>query len=141
LPQEQKSYILTTNSTVLETGLMLGQTLNVADASVSGNYAESLSGYNVGAQDYVELTGNLNANGSGSFTSGTYDAQTDNSGLAVDTATTTGTYDTGSASFGRSTNANLESVPVAMYTVDADTILFVGGQQGFIYQGALVTQQ
>jgi len=140
LPQEQKSYILTTNSTVLETGLMLGQTLNVADASVSGNYAESLSGYSVSGQDYVELTGNLNANGGGSFTSGTYDAQTDNSGLSLDTGTT-GSYDTGSASFGRSTNANLESVPVAMYTVDADTILFVGGQQGYIYQGALVTQQ
>lgn len=139
-PLGQKSFVLTTNSNILETGVMLGQTLDVIDAQVSGNYAESLAGYNVGGQDYVELTGNLNADGNGNFLTGTYDAQTDDAGLILDT-TTSGTYNTGDATFGRSTSASVEDIPIALYTVDANTMFFVSSQQGSIYQGAIINQQ
>jgi hypothetical protein len=141
-PQDQKSFILTTNSNILETGVALGQTPGITDANVSGNYAESLSGFNVNGQEFVELTGNLNADGAGNFPSGTYDDQTDNTGLSLDTLIAgANTYNTGAATFGRSTAANLQNIPVAMYTVDVDTILFVSAQQGDIYQGAIINQQ
>jgi hypothetical protein len=140
VPTQQKSFVLTTNSNILETGVMLGQTLDITDAQVSGNYAESLAGYNTGGQDYVELTGNLNADGNGNFLTGTYDAQTDDAGLILDNATS-GTYNTGDATFGRSTSASVEDIPIALYTVDANTMFFVSSQQGSIYQGAIINQQ
>jgi hypothetical protein len=138
-PQDQKSFIISTNSTILETGVMLGQTLGLNDASVAGNYAESFAGVSVTGPNSLELTGNLDANGAGSFTSGKYDAQTDSGGLTLD-AGATGTYTIDPVS-GRSTNASLESFPVSMYAVDADTIYVISTQQGSIYQGALVSQQ
>ena len=142
-PPNQKSFILTTNSNILETGVMLGQTTGLSDASVSGNYAESLSGYDANGQDYVELTGSLNANGAGAFTSGFYDDQTDNSGFSPDNSIAghNNTY-TIDPILGRSTTANLDQdLPVAMYAVDAGTILFIPTRQGYIYQGEIVNQQ
>jgi hypothetical protein len=141
-PQDQKSFILTTNSNILETGVALGQTLGLTDANVSGNYAESLSGVNVSGQgpDFAEFVGNLDANGAGTFNnSSSYDVQTDFSGLFTDNLSA-GTY-TIDPTQGRSTTANLQNIPVALYSVDADTLFFVSAQQGDIYQGAIINQQ
>ncbi len=134
----QQSVVLTTSPNVLESGTMRAQTLGLTNASVVGNYAEDFFGFNSSAQSNSELTGNLLADGAGNL-SGTYDSQTDISGLSLDTATT-GNY-TIDPTLGRSTNGNINGIPVVVYTVDANTIYFISAQQYDIYQGMLVSQQ
>lgn len=134
----QQSVVLTTSPSVLETGTMRAQTLGLSNASVVGNYAEDFFGFNSSAQSNAELTGNLLADGAGDLI-GTYDSQTDSSGLSLDTATS-GNY-TIDPTLGRSTNGNINGIPIVVYTVDANTIYFISAQQYDIYQGMLVSQQ
>jgi hypothetical protein len=133
-----QSDVLTTNSNVLETGIMRAQTLRLTNASVTGNYAEAMSGSNSTLQSNLELTGNLNADGAGNL-SGTYDSQTDNFGLNLDVATS-GNY-TVDPTLGRSTSGNIDGIPVVIYTLDASTLYFISAQQGEVYQGMMVSQQ
>jgi hypothetical protein len=131
-----QSTLLTTNSTLLETGTMRAQTLGLTTASVTGNYAENLSGGNSSLGN-VESTGNFLADGVGDLT-GTIDSQSDNSGLSTDAATT-GSYSI-DPTYGRSTGF-IGSVPVSFYTVDAGTIYFFSTDSSSLYQGMLVAQQ
>jgi len=133
-----QSAVLTTNTNVLEIGTMRTQTLGLTNASVTGNYAEAFSGSSSTLQSNLELTGNLLADGAGNL-SGTYDSQTDTSGLTLD-AGTSGNY-TVDPTLGRSTSGNINGLPVVIYTVNADTIYFISAQQGNVYQGMMVSQQ
>lgn len=133
----EQSSILTTNPNVLETGTVRGQTLGLTNANVVGNYAEAFSGTNASVPSNLELTGNLIADGAGNL-SGTYDSQADNFGLNLDVGTT-GNY-TVDPTLGRSTNGNINGIPVVIYTVDKNTIDFISAQQFSVYQGMMVSQ-
>jgi hypothetical protein len=135
----QQSVVLTSNSNILETGTMRAQTLDLTNASISGNYAQNVSGINSSSQNDLELVGNLLADGAGNFTSGTFDSQTDSAGLTRD-AGTSGTYAVDPV-LGRSTSGNIDGLPVVIYTLDANTVYFISAQQFDIYQGMLVKQQ
>jgi hypothetical protein len=135
----QQSIVLTTSSSisgyaVLETGTMRAQTTGLSVASISGNYAENLSGYYVGNGN-VETGGNLNADGNGNL-SGTIDSQTP--GAISTDVPATGSYAV--AANGRSTGT-VASVPVHVYTVDANTIYLIPIDNNRMYQGMLVKQQ
>jgi hypothetical protein len=135
-----QSLLLTTSPNILETGTMRAQTASLStlsNASVTGNYAQEFSGFNSNSQSNLELTGNLLADGAGNL-SGTYDSQSDVNGLSLDIGTT-GTY-TIDPTLGRSTNGNIDGLPVVLYTVDANTMYFISAQQFNIYQGMLVSQ-
>ncbi len=131
-----QSTLLTTSSTLLQTGTMRGQTINLNTANVTGNYAENLSGASSSLGD-VESTGNFLSNGLGNLT-GTIDSQTDNNGLGIDNPTT-GSYSI-DPTFGRSTGF-IGTVPVAFYTVDPSTIYIFSTDSSSLYQGMLLAQQ
>jgi hypothetical protein len=128
-----ESVLLTNNSAILQTGTMRAQTTGLTNASITGNYAQDLSGYYVNAGD-VEITGNYLADGNGNLT-GTYDSQTpsgdytDNSG--------TGTYSV--QSNGRSP-ASIGGVSLVMYVIDANTMYTVSSDPVRVYSGDLVHQ-
>jgi hypothetical protein len=133
-----KSIILTTGSSVanysvLETGTLSAQTINLTTASISGNYAEDLSGIYVGSGN-VESTGNFFADGVGNL-SGTIDSQTpvaDNTDIAQ-----TGLYSV--TANGRATGS-IGDVPVVLYTANADTVYMISSDPNRIYQGRLEKQ-
>ena len=134
----QQSLLLTTSSTLLETGTMRAQTaagLTLTTAGVTGNYAENLSG-DSGSTGYLESTGNLLASAGG--LSGTIDSQIDANGLSVD-APTTGSYSFTDPTTGRGTGY-VGSVPVSYYAVDPDTIYVFSTDSNSLYQGMLVAQ-
>jgi hypothetical protein len=135
----QQSIVLTTTSSIsgysiLETGTMRTQTTGLTTASVTGNYAENLSGYYVGSGN-VETGGNFLADGNGNL-SGTIDSQTPGA-ISTDVGTT-GSYAV--ATNGRSTGT-IGSVPVHVYTVDANTIYLIPIDSNRMYQGMMVKQQ
>jgi hypothetical protein len=130
-----QSTLLTTSSTLLQTGTMRGQTLGLTTASVTGNYAENLSGANTSLGN-VESTGNFLADGVANLT-GTTDLQSDSSGLSVDNPTT-GSYSI-DPTLGRSTGF-IGNVPVAFYTVDPSTIYIFSTDSSSLYQGMLLAQ-
>jgi hypothetical protein len=132
----QESVVLTTNTNILETGTLQAQTLGLATANVTGSYAQAFAGFNSSIQSDLELIGNINADGLGGL-SGTFDEQTDSSGLLLD-ASTTGNYVI-DPTLGRS-SANLDGGAVVIYTVNANTLSVISAQQFDIYQGTLVTQ-
>jgi hypothetical protein len=134
----QQSVVLTSSPNILETGTMRAQTLGLTNTDVKGNYAEDFAGFNTSSQSNVALTGNLSADGAGNL-SGTYDSQSDSSGLFLDVGTS-GNY-TIDPTFGRSTNGNIDGIPVVIYAVDKNTIYFISAQQFDIYQGMMVNQQ
>ena len=143
----QRSVVLTTNSNIVETGSMRAQTLGLTTASVSGDFAEALSGLeaNIGAN--LELTANLRFDGLGAM-DGTLDSQDDFTGLNLNAATS-GTYSINSTQ-GRgigniddsaaATVIPATGLPVVYYAVDAKTIYFIPAQAGSIYLGTLVGQ-
>jgi len=135
----QRSVVLAWNagSTLLETGTMRAQTIGLGNASVTGNYAQELSGINSSSNSDLELVGNLLADGAGNL-SGTFDSQSDSSGLFLDDSTT-GTYAVDPV-LGRSTSGNIDGIPVVIYTLDPNTIYFISAQQFDIYQGMMVHQ-
>jgi hypothetical protein len=134
----QQSTILTANSsvanyTVLETGTMRAQTTGLTVASINGNYAENLSGILVNSGN-VESGGNFDADGAGNL-SGTIDSQTPSS-INTDIAES-GNYAV--AANGRSTGT-IGTVPVHVYTVDANTIYLISTDPNRLYQGLMVKQ-
>lgn len=138
----QQSIILTTalatvpvsNFTILETGTMRAQTTSLTTASVTGNYAEDLSGFLVN-NGTVESAGNFDADGAGNL-SGTIDSQTP---FNINTdVPQTGNYSI--AANGRS-SGTIGSVPVHFYTVDANTIYLIATDPNRLYQGMMVKQQ
>jgi hypothetical protein len=130
----QQSILLTNNPSILETGTLRAQTTGLSTASVSGNYAENLSGILVGSGN-VESAGNFDADGAGNL-NGTIDSQTPTS-INTDVPQT-GNYAV--AANGRS-SGTIGSVPVHLYTVDADTIYLISTDPNRIYQGMMVQQQ
>jgi hypothetical protein len=139
----QRSVVLTSDLTILETGTMVAQTLGLNTANVSGNFAETLAGFNSNSQFDIALTGSVNLDGVSAL-SGDYDEQDDFSGLNLDTSTT-GTYAI-DPTLGRSSGSLVNiapfggSLPVEFYTVDQNTIDFLPSQAGAIYSGKLATQ-
>ncbi len=119
----------------VETGEMRSQTLGLSNASVTGNYAQSLSGLDTSLGNF-ESTGNYLAGG-GNLT-GTIDFQTDNEGLAQDSSQS-GSY-TVDPVLGRGT-ATVSGVPVMFYTVDGSTIYLISSNAASGYQGTLLAQQ
>lgn len=136
----QFSVVLTTNSAILETGTMRAQTLGLTTASVTGNYGENLSGFDFrstsGGLEAFESTGNFSADGAG-LLSGTTDTQTDSTGLTLD-AGTSGSYSIDPV-LGRGTGF-IGSVPVAIYTVDANTMYLFSTDSSSLYLGMMVKQ-
>jgi hypothetical protein len=132
----QQSTVLTNSPNVLETGTMRAQTGGLTNASITGNYAQSLSGFNNAGLGNAELTGNLLANGAGSL-SGTFDSQTDGGGVTTD-APQTGTY-TVDPVFGRG-SAFIDGLPVQIYTVDPNTVYMISTSASLLYQGMLLAQ-
>jgi hypothetical protein len=132
----QQSTVLTNSPNVLETGTMRAQTIGLTNASITGNYAESLSGFNNAGFGNAELTGNLLANGAGSL-SGTFDSQTDGGGVTTD-AFQTGTY-TVDPLLGRG-SAFIDGLPVQIYTVDPNTVYMISTDANSLYQGMLLGQ-
>ncbi len=136
----QRSVVLTTSSTLLETGSMRAQTLGLTNASVTGNYGENLAGFDFntgnGTLQNFESTGNFSADGAGAL-SGTVDTQTDVAGISVDVGTS-GSY-TVDPTAGRGTGF-LGNVPVSIYTVDANTMYLFSTDSTTLYQGMMVKQ-
>ena len=136
----QRSVVLTTSSTLLETGSMRAQTLGLTNASVTGNYGENLAGFDFntgnGTLQNFESTGNFSADGAGAL-SGTVDTQTDVAGISVDVGTS-GSY-TIDPTAGRGTGF-LGNVPVSIYTVDANTMYLFSTDSTTLYQGMMVKQ-
>jgi hypothetical protein len=122
---------------IMETGDMRAQTPGLSNASISGNYAYSLSGFDT-SQGNVESTGNYLAGGNGTL-SGTIDYQTDNGGLFQNNPQTNSNYSV-DPTLGRGT-ANVNGVPVMFYTVNADTIYLISSSAASGYQGMLTLQQ
>jgi hypothetical protein len=140
----QRSLVLTSSSTLLETGTMQAQTLGLNTASVSGDFAEALAGFDNNQQADLELTANMRLDGVSAM-QGTYDSQDDNTGLNLDVATS-GTYSI-DPTLGRTSNDNannnipsIGSIPVVMYAVDAQHIDFLPTQAGEVYSGTLRAQ-
>jgi hypothetical protein len=144
----QRSVVLTTSNNIVETGTMRAQTLGLTTASVNGDFAEALSGFEVFNDANLELTANLRFDGLGAM-NGTLDSQDDATGLNLDAATS-GTYSIDHA-LGRSTGGNIDAsgvstvippggLPVVYYAVDAKTIYFLPSQAGSIYLGTLIGQ-
>jgi hypothetical protein len=133
----ERSIILTTNSTIVETGTMLGQTLGLTTPDVSGDFAERLSGFQTSNRSNLELTGQLRLDGGGAL-SGTFDSQSDNVGLSLDVPTS-GTYSVDPA-LGRSTGT-IQGLSVVIYTVDSNTLFFMPSHAGSILNGELDKQQ
>jgi hypothetical protein len=132
----QQSILLTNSPSFLETGTMRGQTIGLSTASVTGNYAENLSGFNNAGLGNVETTGNFLADGAGGL-SGTVDSVSDNNGVSTDVSQT-GTY-TIDPTLGRSAGF-IGNVPVVIYTVDPSTIYLISSDQNRLYQGMLQKQ-
>jgi hypothetical protein len=132
----QKSYLLTTSPLqLLETGILNAQNLAaISTSSISGNYAESISGYS-GSIGNFESTGNFLANG-GSF-SGDVDSQSDGTGLSLDDATD-GTYAIDSTT-GRGTGF-IGNLPVSYYVADPTTVYVFSTSASSVYQGVLTSQ-
>ncbi len=144
----QRSVVLTSNNDIVETGNMRAQTLGLTTASVSGNFAEALSGFEVFFGANLELTANLLFDGLGGM-DGTLDLQDDSFGTNLDAATS-GTYSINPTS-GRSTGGNIDAsapttvipasgLPVVYYVVDSKTIYFLPTRAGSIYLGTLIGQ-
>jgi hypothetical protein len=122
------------NFSVLETGTLSKQTINLTNTSISGDYAEDLSGFLVPSGN-VESLGNFLADGSGNL-SGTIDSQTpfaDNIDVPQ-----SGLYSV-PATNGRG-SGSVGGVPVVLYTIDADTIDMISTDPNRIYQGKLEKQ-
>ncbi len=136
----QHSVLLTTGSTLLETGTMRAQTLGLTNASITGNYAENFSGFSFtgvnGGLNAFESTGNFSADGAGTLF-GTIDTQTDTAGISVDVSTG-GTYSIDPV-LGRGTGF-INNVPVSIYTVDANTMYLFSTDSTSLYLGMMVKQ-
>jgi hypothetical protein len=138
----QQSVVLTTSivtsagtTATLETGTLRAQITGITTANISGNYAEDLSGFSATDNGDVESIANLDADGQGNLT-GTLDSQTP--GYFNTDIADTGIYSI--LANGRSP-ATLGSVPVIMYTVDADTIYLISSDSTRLYQGKMALQQ
>lgn len=133
----QQSVVLSWNSTsnVLETGTLRAQTTGITTASIVGEYALDVSGYNILDGGYVESTANYLADGKGNL-NGTMDSQTP--GYYNTDYAETGTYAINSN--GRSP-ANIAGVPLIMYSVDANTAYVISSDSNRLYQGKMVAQQ
>lgn len=131
----QQSLVLSTSSNLLETGDLRAQTLGLTTADVTGNFDEDLSGYN-GTNGNFESTGNLLANGTGGLV-GTTDSQSDSLGLNFD-AGVSGSYFI-DPTFGRGSGF-IGSIPVSIYTVDANTMYLFSTDSNSLYQGTMVHQ-
>lgn len=135
----ERSIVLTTNNDILETGTMVAQSLaslSQGTSSVSGDFAQRLSGFNANLFSNAELIGNVSL--SGGAINGTYDFQSDAAGLNLDNPTS-GNYTIDSTT-GRSTGS-IDGINVTLYAIDPQTIDFLPSTAGSIYQGALVQQQ
>jgi|GEM_PF-1513229 len=135
----QQSMVLVSGSNianfgVVETGTMRAQTIGLTTASVTGNYADNLSGLYINSGN-IESGGNFLADGSGNL-NGTIDSQTPTS-INTDIVQS-GNYSV--AANGRS-SGTIGAVPVHVYTVDADTIYLISTDPNRLYQGMLVKQQ
>lgn len=133
----QQSVVLSWNSTsnVLETGTLRAQTAGITTASVVGEYAVDVSGFNIIDNGYVESTANYLADGQGNL-NGTMDSQTP--GYYNTDYTETGTY--AILANGRSP-ASIAGVPVIIYTVDANTMYLISSDSNRMYQGKMLAQQ
>jgi hypothetical protein len=145
----QRSVVLTTDNNIVETGTMRAQTLGLTTASVNGDFAEALSGFEHFFFANLELTANLRFDGLGTM-DGTFDSQDDFFGLNVDVATLPGTYSI-DPTVGRSIGGKIDDssaanvlpsggLPVVYYAVDAKTIYFLPAKPGSIYLGTLLGQ-
>jgi hypothetical protein len=137
----QQSVVLTTDTSLLETGTMRAQTpagLTLTTAGVTGQYADALAGFNGTGFGNFESTGNLFADGLGGL-SGFIDSQTDSSGLDFD-ASTTGSYSFTDPTTGRGTGF-IGSIPVTYYAVDPSTLFVFSTDSNSLFQGTLVKQQ
>jgi hypothetical protein len=128
-----QSAVLTNSDSILETGEMRGQNVNLTNANITGNFAEILSGFFVGAGD-VESTGNFLADGNGNF-SGTIDSQTPSAGNFD--IPETGVYSMSPT--GRS-SGSVGAVPVVIYAADANTLYLISSDPNRIYEGKMVHQ-
>jgi hypothetical protein len=136
----QQSVVLTWNSanSLLETGTMQAQATTVAsltNASISGEYAQNMSGFSLYDSGYVEATSNFLADGAGKLT-GTMDSQIP--GYFNTDVAETGIYSTNSN--GRA-GGTISGVPMVLYFVDANTMYMISSDNGRIYQGKMVLQQ
>lgn len=133
-PTQSVLLVSNSGSTIEETGTLRAQTTGLTNASISGNYAEDLSGYNLDLGGNVENTANYLADGNGNFT-GTLDSQTP--GYYNTDIAETGTYTI--QSNGRN-SFNIAGVPITAYSVDANTFYLIANDPARQYQGKLVKQ-
>jgi hypothetical protein len=132
---------LVANYLTLATGEMRAQTLGLTDASITGNYAQVLSGYDFSLGNF-ESTGNYLASGSGSL-SGAIDFQADSEGFNSNT-NETGNYNVDPI-LGRGINSTVSGVPVTLYTVGSTgtgpNAYVISTNASSVYQGTLTQQQ
>lgn len=136
----QQSTVLVTvsnrpNYNIVETGTMRAQTVGLTAASVTGNYAEILSGFLVGSGK-AESGGNFSANGAGNL-NGTVDSQTQDN--VSSNVSESGTYSV-TDSNGRG-SGTIGTVPLRVYTVDANTLYMISTDSKRLYQGMMSKQQ
>lgn len=138
VPSAASSFV--SNYDALATGEMRAQTLGLSNSSVSGNYASNLSGYGAySGTGNTESTGNYLADGNGNL-SGTIDFLTDGDlGIPFVNQPQTGSYLI-DPTYGRG-SGNVNSIPVQIYSVDANTMYLISTDPASVYQGMLVSQQ
>ncbi len=125
--------MMTSDSDLLETGLVQNQPAPPTNSTVTGNYALRLAGATFGGS--LTLTGQVQSNGQGTLT-GLEDFNL-SGGLSTPTgATASGSY--GFAASGRGTGS-IGGTPVVLYPADANTI-FMLSTDGNIIQGSLEAQ-
>jgi hypothetical protein len=131
-----QSVLLVSNgtSTIEETGTLRAQTTGLANASITGEFAQDISGYSQEAAGNVEAVANYLADGNGNLT-GTMDSQTP--GYYNTDYSETGTYSM--QTNGRNT-ATAAGVPLIAYSVDANTFYLISSDPSRQYQGKMVKQ-
>ncbi len=131
LSSSTKGVLMTTDSSLVESGVVKAQSSSLSTASLSGNYGAQLSGYYTSNVDYIAA---LAADGNGNLT-GTADI---NAGGALSTPSAAGTYSIGSNGRGTGT---LSGFNVAYYAVDGTTAYFIAADPNREYLGSLQQQQ
>ena len=135
LSTPQSGVLLTDDTTTVESGSMLQQTVTPTNATLNGNYGVAFAGPNYTNNYNVEFTAALAFDGTGNI-SGTQDFQA--GGVLVPNTALTGSYfidNTGIAA------GNLGGLPFRLYIANSSNAYFIAADSGRGYSGVVVLQQ
>jgi hypothetical protein len=135
LSTPQSGVLLTDDTTTVESGSVLQQTVTPTTATLNGNYGVAFAGPNYTNGYNVEFTGALAFDGLGGI-SGTQDFQA--GGVLVPNTALTGTTFVDASGIA---SGNLSGLPFRLYIANSSNAYFIASDSGRGYSGVAVLQQ